>query len=1247
MPLNIDNLNTAPYYDTTLQELEKGYVKFLAIEGQVLQNRELNVAQGLIQGNIRKITDLIIEDGSIVSGCNFVNNVGDEICTLEPGEVYFNGLLIKVPKTEWAYNQVPTGMAYVCLEIQQKIYTENDDPSLYDPAENIENKGNRGGHRLKYEVTPVIKTVEEYESEAAENKNLIAIIQLKDRDTYGPIKPKPIFNKIYKQMAERTYDADGDFIAEGLRVYTETSDYPEYKYNIRITKGRAYVKGYNYTYEKDQYILQDLALTTRSNESLPEIKSFIVGTTSYPLNKKYVNNIINVTSFMKISNVDMTGYSDNVLSALTDTTYNLASDKIQITGVTVNGYSSGDYSFDFNTNTIVWNIQTPPTSYTVNVDVTADLTENEDYFISREGDTSIINFKNTSMVRDDTQSFTVVYSWFLSRYDLVYMTEDGYLKVKNGIPNELELIKHPNVPAGSLPLAYIRVEPGLSPDEFHIESFDIYRVPTIQLQSMKRKINDLEYNFAMTKLEQQAQNKHLETDDIYKLKNIFADAITNYDRIDIDDRRFDATVDIIRSEVKLPIVIDKVDYNDISFRKNDGTTTTDKLLTLDIISNKVADFQPYITHTIDIAPYYYKGLIPKVVCDPKKLTYIEDLSPVNKIIWLPNRIIYSSKTVESWRTVTVRRTVSGRIAGRPQSITTTQTSTKTNTTYVGEEIVETKVKAVDTVPAPYIKAGSVLKIIGYDFPANYELQLLLDNEKLIKPEFSNVTSYDPIDVNPETLIFTDGTNSWMPNVWKWTKAYWNGGWYWKLTHPAYNGKQICLYYNETDNSWQYEKTGFGVGVDGAGSITNLPSWIKLLRRAPWWQYYWIQETDQNIKDLIQTLNTTETVSGISYNTTYDNTNIAIVTDSDGYFEVEIEIPEKVPVGKHSIIAETILPEDYNIGRYAKAYDEFTGESYIRHWENEIYKRKVYKVEKTVYITKTTTRFIYVRDRSRRSRRSRDPIAQSFVFNEDQFLTGIDLYFAKKGVVEENAKIWFNIREMDNGYPTGSIIYQKELKLEDINFPTTSNLFPVTHISFDYPVYCAGGKEYAFSLGCNVDGITVYCAKMGNRDLVTNDPVIYQPHPSGVMFTSSNNSTWTPIQDSDITYTLYRADFDTNDKIYYVYYVNEQCDNTSAQFKLMNISLSDAVLENTDIKYEYCITNASPDIFDPSTEEWKDLILEEMYELEMGSDMKLYIRATLSSEDSKVTPAINTESFEAFFGKYKTLGSYILKPLNIG
>ena len=70
---------------------------------------------------------------------------------------------------------------------------ETDDTSLYSPAGNIENSGVKGGHQQKYEAKPVIKTVDEFEAEASQNKNLIAIIKLKDRDTYGPLKPQPIF----------------------------------------------------------------------------------------------------------------------------------------------------------------------------------------------------------------------------------------------------------------------------------------------------------------------------------------------------------------------------------------------------------------------------------------------------------------------------------------------------------------------------------------------------------------------------------------------------------------------------------------------------------------------------------------------------------------------------------------------------------------------------------------------------------------------------------------------------------------------------------------------------------------------------------------------------------------------------------------------------------------------------------------------------------------------------------------------
>ena len=1233
MPLPINNLNVAPYYDTTEQELEKGYSKFLAVEGQVLQNRELNVAQGLIQGNIRKVTDLIIDDGSVVSGCNFVNNNEDKICVLESGEVYFNGLLIKVPYTEWPHSLVPLGMAYVCLEISQNVYTETDDTSLYDPAENIENSGVRGGHRLKYEAKPVIKTVDEFEAEASQNKNLIAIIKLKDRDTYGPLKPQPIFGKVYKQMAERTYDSEGDFIARGLRVYTQKSDYPEYKYTIKVSEGRAYVKGYNYTYNKPQYFLKDLALSTRSNIGLPETKSFVTGKWSYELNKKSVKSVINVNAFVKILNVNMSGFSHNVINALVAPPYNLSASRITISSVIVNGYNTADYTFNFTTGSIDWHIS-PPSVYTVNVDLNADLVENEDYYITKNGNTSIINFKDTYMVRPDTQTFSVVYSWFLSRYDLVYIREDGIIEVKSGIPNELELIKHPNIPVGVLPMAYIRVEPGVSPENFVIESFDIYSVPTIQLQTMKRKITDFEYNFAMTELEQAAQNKHTESDDLYKLKNIFVDGVTSYSKLDTANSQFDATVDLFRSEIRLPMVIDQININDVNIRDSNGTITNDKILRLNIASDKVADFQPYITHSIDIAPFYYKGLTPRIVCDPKKLKHIEDAT-TDKIIWLPNRVIYSTRIVNMWNT---SRTVrSSSVQTRTTVEQVTRATTK-ESTIIGEEVVETKKSEIGLTPNPYIKAGSVLMISGDDFPPNTEIRLYLD-DKIITPEFEDPMHNNVQNVNLETLDFNDGLSTWRPSTWRWGKQWWNGGWYWRLWHPYYgssNEKGVSLYYNDSNNNWYWEKKGFGSAIDGSGNLINVPEWVKWLRRSPWWKYYYNQLADSEYKEIIEYINKHEGITQFEYFDDFEESNTTIITDWDGHFDVKIKIPEKVPTGKHTITAETVLPEETNPDRYFSASDEFTGESYTRHWENEIYMRKIEKVVTTIYVETITTHYIHVNP---------DPVAQSFSFDDDLFLTGLDVYFSHIST-EPNARLWFNIREMENGYPTSNIIYHKNIALNDINTPTTTDPYPVTHITFDYPIYCTAGQDYAFSLGCNVDGFRVFYAKMGNRDLVTNEPVIYQPHPSGVMFVSSNNQTWSPLQDSDLAYTLYRADFDTSGKTYYAYFVNEKCEHHANDFKIMNISIGDVVLENTDIQYEYTITNTEPAAFDPDGETWHELNIEEMYDVPVSETMKLYIRAKLFSDDSRVTPIINTSTLDAFFAKYKPIGSYIIVPLNL-
>jgi hypothetical protein len=48
--------------------------------------------------------------------------------------------------------EVPEEASFVYFEVYPQVYDETDDPSLYDPAENYENHGQPGGHRLKFLV---------------------------------------------------------------------------------------------------------------------------------------------------------------------------------------------------------------------------------------------------------------------------------------------------------------------------------------------------------------------------------------------------------------------------------------------------------------------------------------------------------------------------------------------------------------------------------------------------------------------------------------------------------------------------------------------------------------------------------------------------------------------------------------------------------------------------------------------------------------------------------------------------------------------------------------------------------------------------------------------------------------------------------------------------------------------------------------------------------------------------------------
>ena len=471
-------------------------------------------------------------------------------------------------------------------------------------------------------------------------------------------------------------------------------------------------------------------------------------------------------------------------------------------------------------------------------------------------------------------------------------------------------------------------------------------------------------------------------------------------------------------------------------------------------------------------------------------------------------------------------------------------------------------------------------------------------------------------------------------------------------------KGIVYRYSRTINKWWYQYTD---NTATWSELSETPFWLKWVLRSPWLASSIAGISGENAQ-IVTDENKFEPITLVEYPDNFSRSKIIIISDYDGYFESDMSVPENVPTGKHAVKAYNVLPIDFNPDRKVYASDEFAGESYIRDWENQIYKRKIEQIIDTLYVTHTTnvvTNYIIPSQIEQRQseggerggeggrndggdHNGDDPLAQSFVLNESQFLSGIDLFFKYKNN-NPKAKAFFNIREMENGYPSKTILYQKVVSTSDINVGSN---YPVTHIEFDKPVYIEGKKEYAFTIGCNIDGFHILYAKMGARDIITNEPVIYQPHTTGVMFVSSNNSTWTALQDSDIKYVFYGIEFDNEPKTYYFLNINQNGNYCSNNFNMLNVTLATCIFENTDIILEYAINAEDPFTYPY----WQSFTLEEMYNFiatpEYLSGMNLSLRATLMSSTKKLTPVINADRFEAFFAKYKTIGSYIQIPLNL-
>lgn len=158
----------------------------------------------------------------------------------------------------------------------------------------------------------------------------------------------------------------------------------------------------------------------------------------------------------------------------------------------------------------------------------------------------------------------------------------------------------------------------------------------------------------------------------------------------------------------------------------------------------------------------------------------------------------------------------------------------------------------------------------------------------------------------------------------------------------------------------------------------------------------------------------------------------------------------------------------------------------------------------------------------------DPLLQSFIIdpnvstNASAYVSGVNLFFATKS---DTVGATVMLREMENGHPTSAVIPFSKVHLDVADIVTSTDGSLPTTVTFKSPIQLKTGVEYAVCImpdGSNPD-FTVYISRVGETDLISGTSVTHDTN-SGMLFTSTNNRTWTPYQNENLKYQLLGAEF---------------------------------------------------------------------------------------------------------------------------
>lgn len=294
------------------------YVKFLESGGADFDTKIFSDGETLVLETPLTYSNFTVQAGQGVVNTLATNAVGKaSSVSIAEGVYFIRGYFVKVFPQTILLDQYGVNPSYkVGFDVVETIVTADEDPSLYDNAQEFSNYTAPGADRLKIELILTKKALDELATDS-----FVEILRL-DNGSPQFFERTPQYNLIRDELAKRTFDSAGNYFVKPFSLFVRDSLNDRVLNNgiyfsnqttvngntpsedqmvYQIGPGKAYVNGYDV--ETISARLVDVPKTRTTKTISNQVVSYNAGTL-FKLNRVYGSPVIGLGTTAVLSLMD-------------------------------------------------------------------------------------------------------------------------------------------------------------------------------------------------------------------------------------------------------------------------------------------------------------------------------------------------------------------------------------------------------------------------------------------------------------------------------------------------------------------------------------------------------------------------------------------------------------------------------------------------------------------------------------------------------------------------------------------------------------------------------------------------------------------------------------------------------------------------------------------------------------------------------------------------------------------------------